>query len=195
MVMNPGITTVESYSDRQVMAFPEFRGPLVSVLLAAGQGDLVSGTVLGKITASGKYARVRRTTLSADEAAGQTVLSVVDASIFKVGQTVSIKEADGTELENLGAITAIDLTPGANTITVTNALVAAKSAGAWVFVNDGSEVAKLILAEEVPDQATDVNVQAYIGGQFYTNLLVGMDALARADLGARVVENLTIVPA
>ncbi|MEW6423170.1 MAG: hypothetical protein AB1523_00240 [Bacillota bacterium] len=192
-MLNPGATTVESYSDRQVLAFPDFRGPLISVLLAAGQGDLVSGTVLGRITASGKYARLRRTTLSADGAIGQTVLSVVDASIFKVGQTVSIMEADGTELENLGAITAIDL--GANTITVTNALAAAKTAGAWVFVNDGSEVAKVILAEEVPDQAADVNVRAYLGGLFYTSKLVGMDALARADLGARVVEDITVVPA
>lgn len=195
MVMNPGITTVESYSDRQVLAFPEHRGPIISVLLAAGQGDLVSGTVLGRITASGKYARVRRTTLSAGEAIGETVLSVNDASIFVVGQTVSIKETDGTELENLGAITAINQTAGANTITVTNALIAAKNVGAWIFVNDGSEVAKVILAEEVPDQTVDVNVQAYIGGTFYTNMLVYMDALARSDFGARVVEDWTVVPA
>jgi hypothetical protein len=195
MPLNPSITTVESYSDRQVLAFPDFRGPVISVLLAAAQGELVSGTVLGRITASGQYARVRRTTLIADEAIGQTVLSVTDASIFSVGQTVSIMKADKTELEDLGAITARDLTPDANTITVTNALVAAKTAGAYVFVNDGSEVALVILAEEVPDQAAAVNVQAYLGGPFYTSMLVAMDALARADLGARVVNDLTIVPA
>lgn len=193
MPLNPGITTVESYSDRKVVAFEDFRGPVVSVLLAAGQGDLVSGTVLGKITASGKYARLRRTTLSADEAAGQTVLSVADASIFSVGQTVSIMEADKTELEDLGAITAVD-TVG-NTITVTNALTAAKSTGAYIFVNDGSEVAKVILAENAPNSPADVNVAVYLGGPFYTSQLVGMDALARADLGARVVESYTIVPA
>lgn len=194
-MLNPGITDVETYSDRQILAFPEHQGPIVSVLLTAGQGDLVSGTLLGKITASGKYARVRRTTLSADEAIGQTVLSVADASIFSVGQTVSIKEADGSELEDLGAITARDLTNNANTITVTNALAAAKTTGAYLFVNDGSEKALVILAEEVPTQAADVNVQSYLGGPFYTNMLVGMDALARADLGARVVNDLTIVPA
>lgn len=194
-MFNPGIEDVETYIDRQIMAFPEFRGPAVNALLAAGQGNLVSGTVLGRITASGEYARVRRTTLSADEAIGQTVLSVTDASIFTVGQTVSIMEADKTELEDLGAITACDLTEGANTITITTALVAAKSTGAYFFVNDGSEKALLILAEEVPNQAAAVNVQAHIGGPFYTNMLVGMDALARADLGARVVNDLTIVPA
>ena len=194
-MLNPGITDVESYSDRQILAFPEFRGPSVSALLAAAQGDLVSGTVLGKITATGEYARVRRTTLSGDEAIGQTVLSVADASIFSIGQTVSIMEADKSEPEDLGAITALDLTQGANTITVTNALVAAKSTGAYVFVNNGSEKALLILVEEVPNQAIAVNVQAHLGGPFFTNMLVGMDALARADLGARVVNDLTIVPA
>lgn len=192
-MFNPGITDVESYSDRQVLAIPEHRGPLVSVLLAAGQGDLVSGTLLGKITATNQYARVRRTTLSADEAIGQTVLSVTDASIFSVGQTVSIMEADKSELEALGAITAVDTVN--NTITVTNALVAAKTTGAYVFVSDGSQTALVILAEEVPNQAVAVNVQAYLGGPFYSNMLVGMDALARADLGARVVNDITVVPA
>lgn len=193
-MLNPVLTTTETYSDRQVLAFPDFRGPVISVLLAANQGDLVSGTVLGLVAATNLYARVRRTALSGVEAIGQTVLSVADASIFIIGQTVSIMETDGTELENLGAITAIDLTPGANTITVTNALVAEKNVGAYVFVNNGSEVSKVILAEEVPNQAVNVNVQAYLGGVFYTSQLVAMDALARADLAARVVGNFTVVP-
>jgi len=189
MVMNPGITTVESYQDRQIIAFLDHAGPVVPVLIAPGQADLLAGTVLGK-NADGYYAPVRRTTLTADAATGQTELSVTDPSIFSVGQKVSIQEADGSETEDLGAITAI----GENSITVSNALAAAKSTGAYVYVADGSETAKVILAENVPAQAAAVNAKAYLGGVFYSNMLIGFDAVAKADLGARVVDDFTIIP-
>lgn len=188
MVMNPGITTVESYQDRKIIAFLGHGGPIVSVVIAPGQ-ELLAGTVLGK-NADGYYAPVRRTTLSADEAIGQNELSVTDPSIFAVGQEVAIREADGSETEELGAITAI----GENSITVTNALVAAKSTGAYVYVADGSETAKVVLGENVPARATAVNAEAYLGGVFYSNMLIGLDAPAKADLGARVVDDVTIIP-
>ena len=187
-MMKPGIQTTETYLDRKILAFLGFAGPIISALIAAGQGDLLAGTVLGK-RSDGQYAPVRRTTLSADEAIGQTVLSVTDPTKFSVGMTVSIMEADGTEVENLGAITAV----GEGTITVTTALTAAKTSGAYVYVADGS-TALVILGENVPNQAAAVNAEAYLGGVFYTNMLVGMDALAKKDLGARVVDNVTVVP-
>lgn len=189
MVMNPGITTVESYQDRQIIAFLDHAGPVVPVLIAPGQADLLAGTVLGK-NADGYYAPVRRTTLTADAATGQTELSVNDPTIFSLGQVIHIREADGAEAEDLGAITAI----GENSITVTNALSAAISTGAYVYVADGSETAKVILAENVPAQAAAVNAKAYLGGVFYSNMLVGLDAVAKADLGARVIDEFTIIP-
>jgi len=39
MVMNPGAQTVETYQDRKILAFLGFAGPIISVLLAAAQGD------------------------------------------------------------------------------------------------------------------------------------------------------------
>lgn len=188
-MMNPGITTVETFQDRKITAFLGFAGPIVSALLAPLQGELLAGTILGK-RSDGQYAKVRRTTLSADEAIGQTVLSVTDPTIFSIGQTVKIMEADGTEVENLGAITAI----GADTITVTTALVAAKTSGAYVYVADGSETALVVLGENVPNQSSSSNVEALLGGVFYSNMLLGMDALAKRDLGARTVDTVTIIP-
>ncbi len=192
MATNPSITTTETYSDRKILAFPGFAGPVISVLLAANQGDLLAGTVLGKITASGKYAPVRRTTLSADVAAGQTDLSVADPDKFLVGQVVSIQEADGSEVENLGAITAVNAAQGV--ISVTTGLTAAKSTGAYIYVNDGSETARVILNEPVLNQHADVNVEALLGGVFYSSQLIGIDSVSRSDLGARVVDGYTIVP-
>lgn len=189
MVMNPGITTVESYQDRKIVAVLGHAGPIVSVVVAPGQGDLLAGTVMGK-RSDGQYAPVRRSSLSADEAIGQTELSVTDPAIFSVGQVVSIQKADGSEGEDLGAVTAV----GANTITVTNALAAAKSTGAYVYVSDGSETALVVLNENMPNQAAPVNAEAYLGGVFYSAMLLGMDALAKKDLGARVVDSVTIVP-
>jgi len=188
MVTIPGIQTVESYQDRKILAFLGFAGPIMAVLMAAGQGDLLAGTVLGK-RSDGQYVPVRRSTLSAEEAIGQTVLSVTDPEVFSVGQVVSIQEADGSATEELGAITGKDAT----TITVTNGLTAAKSSGAYVYVADGSE-ALAVLAENVPNQAAPVNAEAYLGGVFYSAMLLGMDALAKKDLGARVVDSVTIVP-
>ncbi|HWP96417.1 MAG TPA: hypothetical protein VN426_06170 [Syntrophomonadaceae bacterium] len=190
MVMVPGIQTVETYQDRKILAFLGFAGPIVSVLIAASQGELLAGTVLGKKSSDSQYAPVRRSTLSAGEAIGQTVLSVTDPKVFSIGQTVSIQEADGSEVENLGAITAKDDT----TVTVTTALTAAKSSGAYIYVADGSETALVILNENVPNQNVAVNAEACLGGVFYTNMLVGMDALAKKALGARVVDSVTIVP-
>ena len=72
------------------------------------------------------------TTFSADEAAAQTVLSVVNASIFKVGDVVRLIDISAPATTETATISAISLAKGANTITVdaiTNAFVAGDIVG------------------------------------------------------------------
>jgi len=341
-MFNPEISTVESYSDRQILAFSDFRGPIISVLLAAAQGNLLSGTILGKNVLSGKYEKYVAavaasliTGLIADNNAIRWLAKVAgedgnDISVALVnpgtasaalGITVSgtnitvslatnaaVKATGNTGVEGdnngltytskeygennimviledphaisqalsvtvrgtsilvklatsgAGAITstaaqvkaAIEANADANAlVTVTHtgastgaaavtdqvaelaggvdlsvistaaqviaaitadaeasALLGAANAGASTGAGTVTALAKtnlaggadanvtpsVILAEEVSDQAADVNAQAYLGGIFYSNMLVGMDAAVMAAIGARSVEDVTIVP-
>ena len=86
------------------------------------------GTSLAKVSASGiaSYSvRCGTNTLSGDEAAAQTELSVTDADFFKVGAFIQVG-ADNNSGDGY-KITAVDT--GANTITVTPALVTGASSG------------------------------------------------------------------
>lgn len=154
-------------------------------------GDLAAGQIVG--LKEDEYAdAVRRTTLAAEAAAEATQLSVDDASIFKVGDTAVLMKADGSVAEDLGAITAVDANN--NTITVTTAVTAAHAIGSYVYVSDGTEKALAILAEPVIDEGEAVVANAYLGGAFEESLIIGLDAIAKADLGARTVAGILIVP-
>lgn len=64
------------------------------VTLLAGAGDLVSGTVLGKITGSGKYVQFDDTAGDGSEAAAAVLLLDTDASgSSDVEATVILREA------------------------------------------------------------------------------------------------------
>ncbi|MDF2568629.1 MAG: Bacteriophage lambda head decoration protein [Sporomusa sp.] len=58
---------------------------------------------------------------------------------------------------------------------------------------DGSEVAKLILAETVLASTAPQNVTTYAKGVFYTNKLIGLDADGITALNARVIDTLVII--
>ena len=58
------------------------------------------------------------TTFSASEAAGQTVLSVTNALGFVVGDVVRLIDISAPATTELGTVSAVSLTKGANTITV-----------------------------------------------------------------------------
>ena len=78
----------------------------------------------------------RETVLTADEASGQTVLSVSRPSSITVGSDVVVQLADGT-YHDAGAVTARDL--AAKTVTVTTALAAAGAvSGARVMTQLGA---------------------------------------------------------
>lgn len=77
------------------------------------------------------------TTLSADEATAQTILSVRRARSIDVGASVTLSLDDGT-YHAAGAVTARDL--DADTITVTTGLASAASKGARVMTQVGANV-------------------------------------------------------
>jgi len=60
---------------------------------------------------------------------------------------------------------------------------------------DGTEVAKLILAEPVPASTEPLQAAAYPCGYFYKDRLIGVDTAALQDLGAREIQpNIILVP-
>lgn len=154
-------------------------------------GDIPAGQVIGQ-KSNGYAAKVRRTTLTAQAGAAATQLSVTDASIFRVGDNATLVKADGTAVEDLGAITAVDI--DGNKITVTNAVAASHAIGSFVYSADGSETAVAILAEPVIDEGDAVVANVYLGGAFTESMIEGLDAKAKADLGARTVAGILIVP-
>jgi len=154
-------------------------------------GDLSAGQVVG-LKEDGYAQAVRRTTLTAQANATADELSVNDATLFKVGDIAGLMKADRTAVENLGAITAVDTV--ANSITVTTAVTEAHAIGSYVYVADKSEKALAILAEPVIDEGEAVIANVYLGGAFEKELIIGLDAVAKADLGAREVAGILIVP-
>lgn len=58
---------------------------------------------------------------------------------------------------------------------------------------DGSQVAKVILAEPVPASKDNQVATAYVKGIFYKDKLKGVDATAMTALLAREVDNLIII--
>ncbi|MED0680581.1 hypothetical protein P4T20_14960 [Aneurinibacillus thermoaerophilus] len=190
----PGQYEGEVFVDKQITYFSGGEKHKVPITLASLTGDLDAGTVLGLSTDDGLYRPVRRTTLTANAASGDTALSVGDAyTLFKPGDKVSVMKADGSGLQDAGTVQSIDTI--AKKITVTTALTAAVNSGGFVFVSDGSEVARVILAQPIPDAPSPKVATVYVGGTFYTDQLVGLDAIALKDLSARQpIPNMTIVP-
>lgn len=76
--------------------------------------------------------------LTADEASGQSVLSVSNPGSFELGDVVEVDLDDGTA-HDAGAVTDVD--EDAGTIQVTTALASAASEGARVRCRLGAEVA------------------------------------------------------
>ena len=60
---------------------------------------------------------------------------------------------------------------------------------------DGTELARVILTMPVEASTLPVNAEAYASGVFYKDSLIGLDANAITDLGAREpITNMLIVP-
>ncbi len=177
------------YEDQEIRHFSKDYTKIPMTFL--NTGDMVAGVVIGE-TADGYGNKVRRTTLTSNASAAATELVVADVSIFKGGDIVSIMKVDGSSVEELGAITAI--APVDKKITVTTAVTAAHTSGSYAYVRDGSQKAVGILADTIIDEGDAVVANVYIGGAFDSALIKGLDSIAKADLGARIVAGILIVP-
>lgn len=169
----PGTTTTQTF--KEILASTDLQAKLPGgVLLKSGFGVVEKGRVLGKITASGKFAPYASTVLTADPAIGATALTVADSSAFIIGDTVIV----GTE----GAAIAISAIPDATHITLATGLVADQANGATVKTNDGRQTAVCILDNDQDTTNSDMGASAYITGIFDTSQLLGADAAAQLAL-------------
>lgn len=168
----PGATTSQSF--KEILAATELQAKLPGgVLLKSGFGVVPKGRILGKITASGKFAPYASTVLTANAALGATSLVVSDSSAFIVGDTVIV----GAEAAAI-AITAI---ADSTHITLASGLIAAQVSGLAVKTNDGRQVAVCILDNDA-DTTTDIGASAYIAGIFDSSQILGLDAGAKTAL-------------
>lgn len=188
------VKTVESYVPRQILAVTACEPLRLPATIPANAGDIDAGQVVGIRTADGYLKPVRRGLLAANAANAATTLDAGAANIdkFKVGDVVAIRTLNGATVQNLGAVTA----KGATTVTVTTAVAQAYTANqAYVYVADGSEVAKGVMEYAVLNDSDSQGVSPYAAGVFRESDLIGFDDVALGDLGARrTFGGLVIVP-
>lgn len=133
---------------------------------------LMSGTIMAKVTATGLYGPVKKTTLAATSALGATTSTLTNAAFFQVNDSVVI----GSETKTL---TAIDY--DTNVVTHT-ALAGQQLAGVTVKEDNGLETADGILFNTT--DVTDGDTAAAILTQAVVKevRLIGSNALTKADL-------------
>jgi len=124
-----------------------------------------SGTVLGKITSSGKYRRCTQGTINKSGGYAAEAVEIVldDALPFVAGDTILIQAADDSWLEKV--ISEVDYST--NTITVTVALGAVVNDNAAVKGNDGSQEALYFLEAETEVTNGDAMATAIDEGRVY----------------------------
>ena len=101
---------------------------------------------LGRKTSGDKMMPVRRTTTDAQVVNTNTTIPVTETAMFQVGDSVTIENAAGTDTCSLGTISSISA--GVN-IVVSSAVDATFASGSWVYVDDGTEVARGFLLTQV----------------------------------------------
>lgn len=67
------------------------------VVVASGEGALVAGTVLGKITASGKYAAYDNAAADGTQAAAAVLYAGVDAAAADAAAVIIVRDAEVVE--------------------------------------------------------------------------------------------------
>lgn len=168
----PGATTSQTF--KEILVSTDLQAKLPGgVLLKSGFGTVAKGRVLGKITASGKFAPYASTVLTVDPAISATSITVADASAFIVGDTVKV----GTEAAAI-AITAIV----GNVITLASGLVGDQANAAAVITQDGRQTAVCILDNDQNTTDGDIGASAYIAGIFDSAQILGADAGAKTAL-------------
>jgi subtilisin family serine protease len=106
---------------------------------ASGNKRLKAGMPIGKITATGKYSPVKKTTLAAAAVSTDTTLTLVNAK-FLQNEQINVNGTNAT-IQSINYDT--------NVVTLTAAIGAAKAAGDNVKATDGSGDAVLMLGTDV----------------------------------------------
>lgn len=138
----------------------------------AAEKVLKGGTEMAKVTATGLYGPIKKTTLASTAALGATTSVFTNARFFQVGDTVVI----GSETK---ALTAIDY--DTNTATHT-ALAGQQLAGVTVKEDNGLETAEGILLETVNLTDGDITSAIMTHGVVKASRLLGHNSLTAADL-------------
>lgn len=133
---------------------------------------LKAGTVMGKVTATGLYGPVKKTTLAANVALGAVTSTLTDARFFQVNDTITI-EAE--------AVTITSINYDTNVIGHA-ALAAAHNAGVEVKENNGLETATGILLNTVDLTDGDVTAAILTHGVVKEARLFGSNTLTKTDL-------------
>ncbi len=161
---NPGVYTRSATDPRNILTTLDSASWLPSSLILSGTASrdtgstpvdlLRAGLLVGKITATGKYANSIIGLTQADAASGATSLTVTAAAaaeiVRRIGATGTFKlvgppTAGGTVASQTVTYSAVNTTTGVITCTATSA---AYVTGSLVMPLDGSETVRTVLAEE-----------------------------------------------
>lgn len=147
-------------------------------LYETNRKQVKAGTILGKVTASGLYAPVKKTTLAANALSTDTTITVADATFFQAGDEIDVN----------GTTATIDsINYGTNVITLTAQLGAAKNSGDVVKATNGLGTADCIqlntldLTREDLTHA-DAAATAVTHGVVHEARVRGANSLTKADL-------------
>lgn len=154
-----------------------------TVVADAALGDLLPGTVMGKITTGGKVRRVTRTVVKTGGAFSTAAAtgSVVDADdIFKVGDV--LKNAAGAAVGTIQSI-------AGDVITLTANAAVNVAQGAEIMASDGAEKAAGILFHDVDATEVDRFSALVTRGNLVESKLIGLTAQAKTELGAVSLPN------
>jgi hypothetical protein len=131
-----------------------------------------SGTPIGKVTATGLYGPVRKTTLAANVGVGATSSVLVDARFFMTGETILI---------NNESVTITSINYDTNTIGHA-ALAGAHNAGVTVREDNGLETADCILMNSLDVTDGDAAGAAVTQAVVREARIPAINSLIKADL-------------
>jgi len=175
----PPTQNIETYPSRTPLE--AVRADLaVRIPLTVKAGSRVRrGIVLGVVTAT-NYIRERSRSLAAAAfAIGVGVIEVDDASLFIPGDVLKLD--DGTTVGTIAALGVNVVDNELTLVAVTTIEIADNDA---ILASDGSELAKAIADEAVAaTEAVDTVLSPYIGGALKSDLIIGLDASAIAEMG------------
>lgn len=146
---------------------------------ADGNKFVKSGTVLGKITATGLYAPVKKSAAVQTQVTGDNSVKVGtgEAAFFQVGDTISIGTITGKTITAINTAT--------DTITISGTLGASVAVGDVVKTADGLGTAVAVLFNGTNLKAGNDAEAAVFEGVVYTARLTRYNASVWADLATK----------